>query len=257
MTLATKNGLVIVKDGQIAENCGCCSKAGCQQGSPFLPGAQSASIKVTLSNIRPTFSGASQIRPGGQWLEFLGSFTADAQSVEIPLYLRWEAFSNSSYSGQLYYELITAQTYNSGSEEREFPPSAFGVSSELRCLYRRGVFITGYQVRKPGEDSGVRVPAYSVGWQVNDGVFVFVQGAITGAINFTPPGRTAGAWHEPRFSNVSSLLTAGGFYFTAGFAYQGFPNTQTIQSQIATNLFASEVVGTTYDWQYDITLSMQ
>jgi hypothetical protein len=260
MTLATKNGSIIVKDGRLVENCGCCAKAGCQQGSPFLPGAQSASIKVTLSNIRPTFSGATQIRPGGQWLDFLGSFTEVAQGVEIPLYLMWENYTNSRYSGRLNYDLITAITYNVGSEEREFPPSEFGYNSQLRCLYRRGVETNGYQVRKPGSDSGVRVPAYSVGWQVNGGVFIFVQGALTGAINFTPPGRTAGAWHEPRFAtfgSLGSLLTAGGFYFTAGFAYQGFPNTQTIQSQVATNLFASAVVGTTYDWQYDITLSMQ
>jgi hypothetical protein len=262
MPLATKNNAIIVKDGLLAESCGCCSKAGCQQGSPFLPGAQSASIKVTLANITPAFSSAVKKSSSKAWLDFLGAFPSNSHDVEIPLYLDWTgspAYSNNmSYSGEIVIQLITKKNYNSGSNEREFPPSAFGYESNLRCLYRHEYFTNSYEVRMPGTTTGVLVPAYSVNWQVNDGVFVFVKGSITGAINFAPTGINPTEWAAPRFSTLNEpRLTAGGFSFSAGFAYRGFPDTQTLNSQTSTNLFASEVAGTTYDWQYDITLSMQ
>ena len=257
MPLATKNGALIVKDGLLAENCGCCSQAGCAPGSPFLPGPSAPSITVTIANITPTFSSAAKKNSGGPWLDFLGEFSASSQSVQIPLYLNYGVDNNLTYSGQLYYELITKNDYGVGSVEREFPPSVFGLGSELRCLYRRGTYVFSYEVRKPAATGGVMVPAYSIGWQVNDGAFVYVQGAITGAINFVPPGISPNEWPQPRFQAGSASLTAGGFYFTAGFAYRGFPDTQTIQSQTSTNLFASTVAGTTFDWSYDITVAMQ
>ena len=262
MTIATKNGLILVKDGRLAQSCGCCSKAGCEQGSPFLPGRRSASIKVTLANITPTFSSAVKKDSSKAWLDFLGAFPSTSQDVEIPLYLDWTgspAYStNIRYSGEILIQLITKQTYNVGGNEREFPPSAFGYDSDLRCLYRHEYFTSSYEVRMPGTTIGVLVPAYSVSWQVNDGVFVFVKGAITGAINFTPPGIAPNEWAAPRFSTFNEgRLTAGGFSFTAGFAYRGFPDTQTLNSQTSANLFASQVAGTTYDWSYDLTLSME
>jgi hypothetical protein len=45
MTLATKNGSLIVKDGQIAENCGCCGGWWC-----YRCGCDKPTVVVTLSN---------------------------------------------------------------------------------------------------------------------------------------------------------------------------------------------------------------
>jgi len=268
MPLATKNNAIIVKDGSIAEGCGCCGGwycvqcANCDQTcSPLAPGPQSATIAVTLSNITPTFAGAEKKNSGGQWLEFLDAFPSSSRGVEIPLYLDWKgnpAYSNNlSGSGEIVIQLITTKTYNLSGNDREFPPSEFGYMSGKRCLYRHEYFTTSYEVRKPATNSGVLVPAYSVSWQINDCVYVSVQGAITGAINFTPPGISQSAWADPRFVTSEERETAGGFYFTASFPYQGVPDAKTFNAQTSPNLFASTVAGTTYDWSYDITVSMK
>jgi hypothetical protein len=52
MTLATKNGSLIVKDGKIAENCGCCGGWYCYGGcgcSDQRPSALSASLSFSMS----------------------------------------------------------------------------------------------------------------------------------------------------------------------------------------------------------------
>lgn len=58
MTLATKNNAIIVKDGKLAEDCGCCGDWWCYIGSCYckLTDAQPASLSLTLNlTTQPTW----------------------------------------------------------------------------------------------------------------------------------------------------------------------------------------------------------
>lgn len=253
--IAAKNASLIVKDGKVAENCNCCKTANCQPGSPYAPGPSAASITVSLSNIRPTASGLSQIRPSGKWLEFLGN------NVSTDVYLNFNAYNNSLYDIKPY-ETIQTNTYL-GNPIRMYPPSAFAIDA-ARCFFRYGdTRITGgyTEARDTNSNSGWYVPAMMATWQLQDGVYVYVNGAVTGVVNFVPPGSPTSTplpriiWRDQNGSLTT--MTAGGFLFEAGFSLSSFTGSRTLSSQTASNLFSSTSPGTTYTWSYDITVSMQ
>jgi len=75
MTIATKNGAIIVKDGKLAENCGCCGDWYCCP-SNLCPQDAIASVTVTLATV-DYLEWAKQGYSGNTWfhtsLGFLGS----------------------------------------------------------------------------------------------------------------------------------------------------------------------------------------
>jgi hypothetical protein len=209
---------------------------------------------VTLDNIQPTASGLQKVRPARAWLEFLGN------TVSTGVYTSFEGFNNDSYG--LVYTTIETSPYL-GSRLRFFAPPAF-TSPATRCFFRYGdtTFSGGTsEVREPIANKGWIVPAMQATWTLQDGVYVYVQGAVTGVVNFVPPG-SPNATPLPRFawrdqSGNLEIVTAGGFFFEAGFALSSLVDTRRFTAQTATNLFESTSPGTTYEWQYDITVSMQ
>lgn len=68
MTLATKNGAVIVKDGKVAENCGCCGGWWCYGGcgcSDVRPSVLSATLSFSLNQVAYGQVGTGAFGGGG------------------------------------------------------------------------------------------------------------------------------------------------------------------------------------------------
>lgn len=111
MTLATKNGSIIVKDGALAENCGCCGGWYCCADTSCL--TDWGSVAVTLSGTNRTKQYQNQGNcPGtsvhGQWYSFTAGVTGSSVSGET---LSRSAFGGSGESKYAAYGSPTGAIY--------------------------------------------------------------------------------------------------------------------------------------------------
>ena len=87
MPLATKNGALIVKDGKLAENCGCCGGFTCDNFYAFT-------VTAKASNFVPSGVGLSKIDNALPWIDLNAFAVASQQQVSMPFTLNNELFSS-------------------------------------------------------------------------------------------------------------------------------------------------------------------
>jgi hypothetical protein len=83
MPLATKNGSIIVKDGLLAENCGCCGGwYCCADKACVLDGITSATIQISAANyFRTSYYQISASETGYESAAFLGNALSGTHSL--------------------------------------------------------------------------------------------------------------------------------------------------------------------------------
>jgi hypothetical protein len=150
MTLATKNGSIIVKDGKLAENCGCCGGWYCD-GKSIDNCCNASSLVVELN-----FSASPQLGDPAFGVEVLPAFRAEfpkslSGSVVLPL---------TSSGGRRY--AAFSETFNALG----FGDSAYGIEVDIGlgslgvcCSVTVRTFYIGWKWRKdasalsPGDPS--------------------------------------------------------------------------------------------------------
>lgn len=244
----------------------CCAPAPilCGTDSPY----RTMSATVSLSNVRPQTSGLSKLNAAIDWLD-LRNATQSSGTIPAPitmpvvLWRDWLSSSNTTRGPDVFTELVP-RTYVDGSPAfvSYSVPTVYRAGQPGNCYFRYNATQPGssYVIRVPATPSvnqGFACPAFQCFFlPALDGLSIGVSGYLTGFCNFWPAGATPPVTPFQFHAREAASRTAGGFAFSSVFSFAGSSVTQSFTDQVAQNVFACNAAGTTYNWLYDITLSI-
>jgi hypothetical protein len=162
MPLATKNGSLIVKDGQLAENCGCCGGWYCCASTQCLSNPTSLTATITATDWysqctlhHSPFSASTEYKSSGLFLgAMLASTVSLAKSPSAPV----------GYSSQWTYSYVTGLAGCSLAVPMTVrlagSANALSVYVDIRPLYL--FYVSPSETKTQGEIN-CQLPAYSGG----------------------------------------------------------------------------------------------